>query len=142
LTHMAVKIHKSSTRVFNLTPMIDCVFQLLIFFLVATRFAEEERELDVVLPQASEAQPITVRPRELVVNVDAEGRYTISGKALSLAELQKTLDALGANNPLRASVVVRADERCLWRFVVAAMNACLKAGIHDYRVTTREGPEE
>lgn len=139
---MAVKIHKRSSLVFDLTPMIDCVFQLLIFFLVATRFAEEERELDVVLPQASEAQPITVRPRELVINIDTKGQYTIAGKALSIAELQKTLDKLGFNNPLRASVVIRADERCLWQFVVAAMNACMKANIRDYRVTTRDGPEE
>ncbi len=44
------------------------------------------------------------------------------------------------NNPGRASVVIRADKRCLWEYVVAAMNACKKAKIRDYRVTTREGP--
>ena len=47
----------------SLTPLIDVVFLLLIFFLVATRFAEEERELDVLLPQASEANFVGVRCR-------------------------------------------------------------------------------
>ena len=71
----------------SLTPLIDIVFLLLIFFLVATRFAEEERELDVMLPEASEAQPLTVQPRELFINIDREGRYFVTGKTLSLDQL-------------------------------------------------------
>jgi biopolymer transport protein ExbD len=139
---MVVKIHKGSTQVFDLTPMIDCVFQLLIFFLVATKFAEEERELDVVLPEASEAQPITVRPREMFINVDQDGRYFVTGKLISIKELEQVLQVVRTNNPGRASVIIRADERCHWKHVVAAMNACTKAKIRDYRVTTRDGPEK
>ena len=53
---MAVKIDKGSALdSLSLTPLIDIVFLLLIFFLVATKFAEEERELAVMLPEASEA---------------------------------------------------------------------------------------
>ena len=55
---MAVAIKKSSAlNKLNLTPMIDVVFQLLIFFLVAAKFEEEERDFDLPLPQASEAMP-------------------------------------------------------------------------------------
>ncbi len=124
----------------SLTPLIDIVFLLLIFFLVATRFAEEERELDVLLPEASEAQPLTSKPRELFINIDHEGRYYVTGKIVSLAELQPLLHAAYVNNPGRASVVIRADRRCHWEHVVAAMNACNRARIRDYRVTTKEGP--
>ncbi len=71
---MTVAIKKSTALgKLNLTPMIDVVFLLLIFFLVATRFEEQERELNVVLPQASEAMPLTAKPKELFVNVDREG---------------------------------------------------------------------
>jgi hypothetical protein len=42
------------------------------------------------------------------------------------------------NNPARASAIIRADKRCDWEYVVAAMNACHKAKIRDYRVTTLE----
>ena len=139
---MVVKIHKGSTQVFDLTPMIDCVFQLLIFFLVATKFAEEERELDVMLPEASEAQPITVKPREMFINIDQDGRYFVTGKMISLKELEQVLQMVWVNNPGRASVIIRADQRCHWKHVVAAMNACTKAKIRDYRVTTRDGPEK
>jgi len=137
---MAVKINKGSALDnLSLTPLIDIVFLLLIFFLVATRFAEEERELDVLLPDASEAQPLTEKPRELFVNIDEKGHYYVTGKTLTIAELHPVLETAYVNNPGRASVVIRADKRCDWEFVVAAMNACNKAKIRDYRVTTREG---
>ena len=62
---MGVKINKgTAASLINLTPMIDVIFQLLLFFLVASRFSEEERQLNVVLPQASEAKPITAKPQE------------------------------------------------------------------------------
>ncbi|MBN2021781.1 MAG: biopolymer transporter ExbD [Pirellulales bacterium] len=122
----------------NLTPLIDCVFLLLIFFLVATRFAEEEREMDVMLPEASEARPLTIAPKELFININKEGQYYVTGKLLSLPELQQLLKTAWVDNQ-HQTVVIRADKRCIWEHVVAAMNACNKAHIHDYRVTTRDG---
>jgi len=137
---MAVEIKKGSAlESLSLMPLIDVVFLLLIFFLVATRFAEEERELDVLLPDASEAQPLTSKPRELFINIDQQGQYYVTGKTLGLPELFQVLKTAWDANPGRASVVIRADKRCRWEFVVAAMNACNKANIRDYRVTTRQG---
>ena len=137
---MTVEIDKGSAlNNLGLTPLIDIVFLLLIFFLVATRFAEEERELDVMLPEASEAQPLTSKPREMFINIDESGRYYVTGKILQVAELGEVLRTAWVNNPGRQTVVIRADRRCQWEAVVAAMNACNKAHIHDYRVTTREG---
>jgi len=136
---MSVKINKGRALAnLSLTPLIDIVFLLLIFFLVATRFAEEERELDVQLPEASEAQPLTSKPREMFINIDEQGRYYVTGEFLTENQLLSVLEAAYVNNPGRASVIIRADERCIWRYVVAAVNACKKAKIRDYRVTTRD----
>ena len=56
---MSLKINKGKAdELFNFTPMIDVVFNLLLFFMVAARFAEEEREVPVQLPAASEAKPV------------------------------------------------------------------------------------
>jgi biopolymer transport protein ExbD len=123
----------------SLTPLIDIVFLLLIFFLVATRFAEEEREMDVLLPDASEARPLISKPGELFINVDQQGRYFVTGKILTVPELDRVLRAAAVNNPGRVSVIIRADKRVVWNYVVAAMNACNKAKIRDYRVTTLKG---
>ena len=140
---MAVTINKGSALdSLSLTPLIDVIFLLLIFFLVATKFAEEEREMDVRLPEASQAMPLTSKPRELFVNIGADGRYFVSAKTVALDELQPILNTAQVNNPGRASVIIRADQRCRWKYVVAVMNACQKAKIRDYRVTTRKVGED
>ena len=120
----------------SLTPLIDVVFLLLIFFLVATRFAEEERELDLPLPDATEAQPLTVEPQEIFVNIDQAGQYVVSGQQVSLDELEQILNRAAANNPVHQSVIIRADKRVPFDFVVQAINLCKKVGIRKYMANT------
>ena len=89
---MAVKIKKGSALgALSLTPLIDVVFLLLVFFLVATRFAQEDRELEVELPTASEARPLTEEPKELFVNIDKDGNYFVSGQRLAASEVEVAL---------------------------------------------------
>ena len=134
---MAVRIRKGGALgALSITPLIDIVFLLLIFFLVATRFAEEDRELDVVLPSASEAQPLVVKPKELFVNVDKDGVYFVGGQHMGAAGLEKVLLQAVANNPANQSVIIRADRRCEFQAVVTVMNLCNKARIFDYRLST------
>ncbi|RIK78660.1 MAG: biopolymer transporter ExbD [Planctomycetota bacterium] len=136
---MAVNIKKGSALdVINMTPMIDVVFQLLIFFLVATRFAEEERELDVQLPVVSEARPLTARPKETLVNIDAEGRFFVGTQPVTLAELDAILGRLATNNPGRKTVLIRGDKRSPLDSTAQVFNLCHKHGIRDYALTTDE----
>ena len=69
----------------NLTPVIDVVFLLLIFFLVATRYDQEERELDVILPEVTQAQPLAMTP-ELIVNISRDGLYKVSAREFNEAQ--------------------------------------------------------
>ncbi|TVS16876.1 MAG: biopolymer transporter ExbD [Planctomycetaceae bacterium] len=133
---MAVKIKRGQALgTLSLTPLIDVVFLLLIFFLVATRFAQEDRELDVVLPSASEARPLIVQPRELFVNIDHQGNYFIDGKTLNGEEVEAVLRQAVANNPVNQSVIIRADKRVQLDYAVLVMNLCNKVGILDYKLT-------
>jgi biopolymer transport protein ExbD len=122
----------------DLTPIIDMVFLLLIFFIIAARFEEEERSLPLKLPQASEAMPLSAKPREFIINIDAEGRYFVGGRFIDAAALEQALRQAAANNPTRQTAVIRADKRCTWQFIVTAMNLCAKAGIRDVRPTTAD----
>ncbi len=136
---MTVKIDKGrALDGINLTPMIDCVFLLLIFFLVATRFEEIEREMSITLPQASEAMPLTAKPKELFVNVSQDGRFIVSGQELGRAELYTIIEQAAANNPGTQTVIIRADKRCPFEHVVVVMDLCNKAHIRNYMVTTAE----
>ncbi len=139
---MTVRMNQgSSLALLPLTPLIDVVFQLLIFFLVATRFAEEDRELDVQLPSASEARPMTVAPKELFVNIDQTGRYYVEGRTLTSDEVEAILRQAAANNPTNQSVIIRADRRVPLDFVVSVMNLCNRVGIFDYSLTTEGEPD-
>ena len=136
---MAVKLKQGSAlSSLSLTPLIDVVFLLLAFFLVATRFAKEERELDVVLPAASEAKPLSAKPKEIFVNVDEDGSYLVQSKIVDQEQLEAILIAASDRNPGNQSVIIRADEGCTWKYVVTVMNLCNKAKITDYRVATRD----
>jgi len=132
---MPAKIKKGTAGTMDMTPMIDVVFQLMIFFLVATKLDEAEREFPVALPTASEAKPFTSKPNELFVNIDRSGRYFAQGRFLTTDELEQLLRQASANNPTQ-TVRIRADQEVQHRFVVAVINACTKTGVRDYRIDT------
>lgn len=137
---MSVKIEKGDALSnLSMTPLIDVVFLLIIFFLVATKFEEEEREMDVLLPEASEAMPLTSTPKEIFVNVDKDGTYYVAGKQLNEDGLLDVLREAADRNPGRQKVIIRADKQCVWQYVVAVMNQCNRAQIFDYTVSISEG---
>ena len=120
------------TGALSLTPLIDVLFLLLIFFIVATRFSKEETELDVELPSASQALPLNSQPAELVINIDAEGRYYIDGQFRQPEEVEGLLQSSVTNNPLTQTVVIRADKLSDWQHVSNAFDICKKVGIYEY----------
>ncbi len=133
----------------NMSPLIDIAFQLIIFFVIVSRFDPASKELPVALPQASAAAPLSFKPKELIVSVSKTGEIAVSadhnGKIIedktmvTVAELDQILQQVAVNNENRQSVKVRADKKCVWENVVAVMNACQKAGIRDYDVQTDGG---
>lgn len=95
----------------NLTPMIDVVFLLVIFFMVGSKFSEAENRVDVDLP-AADLRAITRIPDERVVAVDAQGEVTLDGQPVSGEQLTETLRQQHAAYPgLRVSVRGDSDVR-------------------------------
>ena len=125
-----------STGALSLTPLIDVVFLLLIFFLVATRFEQEERDMDVKLPQASEAQPTIFEGKEVFVTVTPDGDYYVDGEKHNDESLEAKLRAIYQSNPGRQRVTIRADENSRTGRLVAVMNACNRANIRNYTIAT------
>src|SRR5688572_26659453 len=105
---MAIELKKSrALAALNLTPLIDMGFLPLIFFLVATKFAEEDaRSIPVKLPEAAEARPIAAKLKDIYVNIDASGRYFMSGRQLSPQALLSELERARAANPGRQQTVI------------------------------------
>lgn len=126
---MAVKInHGQVLSALSMTPLIDVVFLLLIFFLVASRLSQEDRELDIPLPSAANAMPMTAEPQEMVVNIDEKGAIFVNSEFLQEEEFQQLLTQAIANNPFGQSVIIRADRRVPLQTPVDVMDICLKCG--------------
>ena len=138
---MAVSIKKG--RAFdsvNLTSVMDLVFLLLIFFMVTSEFSKEENALELPLPAASEAKPLTSSPTEMFVNIDNNGRYFVSGRFMAIDEVEAVLRQAKANNPVTQTVAIRADKRVPFEAVVAIVNLCIKTD-SPHRLATAEQEE-
>lgn len=112
----------------ELTPMIDMVFLLLIFFLVATTLRQEERELDIVLPAAESAAPVSVALRELVINVNQDGAAVVNGKTMDAEAVRELVSEAVAVNP-KQKVTVRGDRRTAYDHIARILDACSAGGI-------------
>jgi biopolymer transport protein ExbD len=119
----------------DLTPVIDVVFLLLIFFLVATRYDQEERELDVVLPEVTQAKPLSMTP-ELVINVMRTGQYRIAQSQIDERQLAGIIRESHKNNP-HQSVLIRGDGEVALKHAVRVMGLCNAVGM-DYRIAALE----
>jgi biopolymer transport protein ExbD len=122
----------------NMTPVIDMVFLLLIFFLCATRFDQEERELSAVLPEVVQAEPLSMPPAELVVNIARDGKYIVAQQTLSEDQLAALLAEAGQKNPGTQAVLIRGDADSAWKSGVRVMGLCNRAQIVNYRVAVVE----
>ncbi len=114
----------------EMTPMIDMVFLLLIFFLVATTFHQTEREMQIALPMASSAEPISSLLQELVVNISEEGQIIVGGRTLEPEDLQSMVAESVKINPDQ-KVTVRGDRRTPYANVIRVLDICKGAGIQE-----------
>ena len=114
----------------EMTPMIDMVFLLLIFFLVATTFHQEEREMQIALPFASASAPISSMLRELIINVDADGGIIVGGQTVEPDRLRAIVEETVGTNP-EQKVTVRGDRSTAYANIVAVLDICKAAGIQE-----------
>ena len=134
---MPVQLKKSRTLdALNMTPLIDVVFILLIFFLVAAKFANEDRELPVQLPAAKSAMPMTMEPKTMIVGIGDDGRIVVDGVDMKLDDAETAIQQAVINNPSNQTVIIRGDKRVAFQSVVSVMDICNRLKVPSYKVTT------
>ncbi len=112
----------------NLTPMVDVVFLLIIFFMVGTQFAQSEKYQEINLPSATNARPLTGTPDEIVVNVTREGAILVGREPQSFEQLEVTLQQ-AHDRYADQIVVVRGDQESQWGTIHAVFDACHRIGL-------------
>ena len=115
----------------ELTPLIDVVFLLLIFFMASTTFLRES-SLAIELPQA--AGDGSSSAPDVEVRVDARGRYAVNGRLLPDSDLDTLRQALAAETGAGHRVVVAADAQAPHQAVVRVLDAAGRNGLTDIRI--------
>ena len=133
---MPLKTQHDEAPTLNLTSMIDVLFLLIIFFMVATKFDELERNIDIAVPEVSQASDTSPAPQPHVVSVHADGHMELNGISVSEDELTTQLTAKLAAGGI-SSVVIRGDAQCPFQRVASALSACRAAGISELGITVR-----
>ena len=123
----------------NLTPLLDVVFNLLIFFMVTTTF-NKNAELNIQLPEATARAP-QEQPRSVEVAIDAAGHYFVDGRALAneqSATLKEALRrAVAAGKAKEPVVVINADAQTRHQAVIEVMDVARQLGLLKLNFTAR-----
>ena len=128
---MRIPSHTTSAGVgFNMTPMIDVVFQLIIFFLLSSHLAKQENQLALPLPAAEsgEQHGLDERPR-MTVNILGDGTLLVAGRTISTQELTQRLQERKSVHGKDLEVRIRSDRGVAYAQVDPILLACARAGI-------------
>lgn len=133
---MLKKIKKSEITI-NLTPLIDVVFLLLIFFMVTTSFTRET-QIKLELPKA-DVEEMESQPETIEISIDKEGRMFVNGRGLvnsQIETIQKAIRPIYEKNK-NIPVIISADANAAYQSVVTAMDATSQMGITNFKMATQ-----
>ncbi len=134
---MNFRSQRHSETEINITPLIDVVFLLLIFFMVSTTF-ERESEIRITLPEASEEQA-EAKPDFILVRIDAQGQIYIDDNPLLNNRVSAIHAALKeqARGVTDLPVIIRADAQVSHQMVIKVMDAARRSGLVNVTFATR-----
>jgi len=119
----------------ELAPMIDVVFLLLIFFIVTWQFARFERDMDISVPSAEEAEQLDRQQGEIIVNVREDGIIILNGREVDNDELLGILLSIAETFPDQA-VILRGASEADFQSIINVLDLIKKAGIWNVAFAT------
>ncbi|MGB7292590.1 MAG: biopolymer transporter ExbD [Thermodesulfobacteriota bacterium] len=128
---------KGLASTLDLTPIVDVVFNLLIFFALSLNFAVTSGGINVKLPKASSAEP--VKAQELTINLTADGKTYLNDKVITLDNLSQKLKEKKDKESL---VIIRADSAVTHGRVVEAMDIVKTNGFSRLAIAVDQPPIE
>ena len=140
-----MKVNRSADRLdtnVELTPLIDVVFLLLIFFMVSTTFIRET-QLKIDLPEAAGELQVT-EGAPLEISISSEGEYSIDGQLLVNSQLETVIRGLkeASGGDLERRLIVTADANATHQAVVQAMDAAGQVGLTRISITTQNPKDD
>ncbi|MEM9587533.1 MAG: biopolymer transporter ExbD [Planctomycetota bacterium] len=122
----------------NMTPMIDVVFLLIIFFLVSSHLARQETRMPVDLPIAGSPGPVDPLRNALTITVTDQGKWMITGREVKSTELPSVLNDYRSQQGPSAAIRIRTDRAATYRSVEPLLRDAAKAGLFDVSLSVRK----
>ena len=139
--HVTKRFHSEELEL-NMTPMIDIVFQLIIFFLVVSEIASYDRVENLTLPTASEVKPEPPMPDRLVISVNRDNQIIIDRRVLNIDGVEGYLRVEkkrgGTDDAVRRPVLIQGDKYCEWRIVQDIMERAAPLGFKRLSFSARK----
>lgn len=120
---MSIHTEEEDQAEVSMSPLIDCVFLLLIFFIVSTMTKKQNKDIDVSLPVSSSAEKLIPSNQELVIGIDLEKSIFFEGEPITLNGLHAELRKIGVAEPDRR-IRLDADEKASLSRVVEILDLC------------------
>ncbi len=133
-------LHAGSSLRFNITPLIDVVFQLIIFFLVASHFVRHESHAPVELPDATRQERDEDGPKRITITVTADGQLHLGETPVELAEVEALITAGERKSPGVFEVRLRGDKAVTYRAVEPILLACARAQVRHVKFAVNVVP--
>ena len=137
---MKALVGESEESSVRMAPLIDVVFLLLIFFLVATTFYESEKDITIRLAGATEGADRDRVIDLLVINIGEAGVIVVDQRVYSVDELEKLLRESRERNAQLAAII-RCDRRARHADFVKVLNLCERTGVRQVAVATLQTDE-
>ena len=120
---------------FQMAPMVDIMFLLLIFFMVSAVYVQWETRVDVTVPTADTGVRATRQAGEIIVNIDEAGRYFLNDVQMDAKRLRSVLATVSEQFP-NQPVILRADALTHHKFVVQVLDICRQVDIWNIAFAT------
>ncbi len=134
---MPLKTLQDEQPALNLTPMIDVIFQLIIFFMVGTSFTQAEHRIELRIPAVSDApRPATPRPDKKAVNVYQDGRVFLDQQPVTLEQLTSAL-AAARSQYKDLGVTLRGDGDLTLQQTANILQAIRKSGVAEMGIAVK-----
>jgi len=118
----------------DMTPMLDVVFILLIFFIVTASFVKEAG-IDVNRPEAATA--VKKERANILVAISDKGDVWINKRKVDIRSVQANIERLKAENP-QGTVVIQADKKSTTDTLIKVMDSARAAGVYDVSIAAQE----
>ena len=118
-------------NIIDISPLIDIMFILIIFFIVTMTVNEEERDITVNLPNTDKS--LSSAPKAMVINIRKDGSYFFGPRRMNLEGIESELSIMLETNP-NQKVLIRGDKEALHGNVAAAIATCKRVGINDANI--------